>query len=131
MISGLRNATPMGEKKDGINLTKWKKLKAEWEVDIYLLHPQRFLLLLIRIHQQSERNSFLWQVSCRLDSYRNCRFLFLLYIGLLRVLSVPYFYNKLLLLKDEMNTETAKEIAEERHAYLLGFVKKLEEEITS
>ena len=42
--------------------------------------------------------------------------------------SVRHFYDKLLLLKDEMNTETAVKIAEGRHAFLKGFLKELEEE---
>ena len=42
--------------------------------------------------------------------------------------SVKHFYDKLLLLKDLMNTETGKKIAERRHKYLLGFLKELEDD---
>lgn len=43
--------------------------------------------------------------------------------------SVKHFYDKLLLLKDEINTETARTIAEERDKYLKGFLKELENEM--
>lgn len=36
--------------------------------------------------------------------------------------SLQHFYDKLLLLKDEMNTEEARKLAEARHAYLEGFI---------
>lgn len=42
--------------------------------------------------------------------------------------SVEHFYEKLLLLKDEMNTETARRMAEVRHAFLEQFLKEYEEE---
>ena len=38
--------------------------------------------------------------------------------------SVQHFYDKLLLLKDEMNTETGRRIAEERHAFLEEFLRR-------
>ncbi|MBR3356311.1 MAG: HD domain-containing protein [Solobacterium sp.] len=42
--------------------------------------------------------------------------------------SVQHFYDKLLLLKDEMNTETARQMAAERHAFLELYLEKLKKE---
>ncbi|WP_142826361.1 HD domain-containing protein [Planococcus soli] len=42
--------------------------------------------------------------------------------------SVTHFYEKLLLLKDQMTTETGKQMAEERHEYMLSFLKQLQTE---
>ncbi|MBR5648688.1 HD domain-containing protein [Pseudobutyrivibrio sp.] len=42
--------------------------------------------------------------------------------------SIQHFYDKLLLLKDEMNTEAALKIAMERHEYMENFLKEYFEE---
>ena len=42
--------------------------------------------------------------------------------------SVQHFHDKLLLLKELMNTETGRRIAEHRHAFLEEFLKEYQEE---
>ena len=45
--------------------------------------------------------------------------------------SVQHFYDKLLLLKDKMNTEAASKLAEARHEFLLEYLSHYNEETTS
>ena len=42
--------------------------------------------------------------------------------------SIQHFYDKLLLLRDEMNTETAVRMAEQRHQVMLDFLREFDRE---
>ena len=44
--------------------------------------------------------------------------------------SVQHFYEKLLLLMDEMNTEAGRRMAEERHNFMEQFLVELKKEQT-
>ncbi|MBE7070684.1 MAG: HD domain-containing protein [Ruminococcaceae bacterium] len=43
--------------------------------------------------------------------------------------SIKHFYDKLLLLKDELNTDTAKGLATKRHGFLEAYIAEIKEEI--
>ena len=43
--------------------------------------------------------------------------------------SVQHFYDKLLLLRDEMNTDSGKRMAEARHKFLEEFIKEYTDEV--
>ena len=42
--------------------------------------------------------------------------------------SIQHFHEKLLLLKDELNTEAARKMAKERHEYMESFLEEYEKE---
>lgn len=42
--------------------------------------------------------------------------------------TINHFYEKLLLLKEKMNTDTGRRIAEERHEYMLGYLEQFNNE---
>jgi uncharacterized protein len=44
--------------------------------------------------------------------------------------SINHFYEKLLLLKDLMNTETGRTLAEQRHAFMEQYLQQFFEEVS-
>ena len=42
--------------------------------------------------------------------------------------SFNHFYEKLLLLKDLMHTKTAKDLAEERHEFMIKYIEQFKKE---
>ena len=45
--------------------------------------------------------------------------------------SIRHFHDKLLLLKDEMNTDSGRKVAESRHAFLVAFLEEYRMETKS
>ena len=43
--------------------------------------------------------------------------------------SIQHFYDKLLVIRDELNTDTARDIAAKRHSFLEAYIAELKEEI--
>ncbi len=44
--------------------------------------------------------------------------------------TLTHFHEKLLKIKDSMNTRSGKQIARERHRFMVAFLRKLQEEIS-
>ena len=43
--------------------------------------------------------------------------------------AVNHFYEKLLLIKDKMNTQSGRKMAEQRHQFMLEYLKQFEAEV--